>query len=92
MAKREGFDGEDMDRINEEFDSLVSGLSLDESAPTTYLDELDARNDSEKFVAPRIARKKISRDSLIQSLTSARDAVERWRNNRGERDGDGAQL
>ncbi len=41
MAKREneGFDEEDL--IKAEFDSIVEGLSLDESSPTTYLDELD---------------------------------------------------
>jgi carboxylesterase len=37
--------------INAEFDSIVSGLSLDESSPTTYLDELD-RIDDEHFVQP----------------------------------------
>ena len=37
--------------INAEFESIVSQLSLDESAPTTYLDELDARDD-EHFVHP----------------------------------------
>ncbi len=38
--------------IDAEFNSIVSGLSLDESAPTTYLDELEAIVESEKFVAP----------------------------------------
>ena len=39
--------------IDAEFDSIVSGLSLDESSPTTYLDELDARpNDPEGFTPP----------------------------------------
>lgn len=88
----EDFDGEDMDRINEEFDSLVSGLSLDESAPTTYLDELDAHIDSEKFTPPKLARKKFSWATFIESLQSARDSIERWRNNRGGRDDDGAVL
>ena len=97
MAKRSDsnsgeFDGEDMDRINEEFDSLVSGLSLDESTPTTYLDELDSRIDSEKFNPPKIARIKFSRSSLIESLQSARNSIERWRNHRGEHDDDGAVL
>ena len=49
--------------IDAEFESIVSGLSLDESAPTTYLDELDARKyDPEGFTppsprAPRIDQK-----------------------------------
>lgn len=37
--------------IDAEFESIVSQLSLDESAPTTYLDELDARDD-EHFIHP----------------------------------------
>jgi hypothetical protein len=36
---RDGFDEEEL--IRSEFESIVSGLSLDESAPTTYLDDLD---------------------------------------------------
>lgn len=37
-------DGDEDERelIDAEFDAIVSGLSLDESAPTTYLDELDS--------------------------------------------------
>jgi carboxylesterase len=37
--------------IDAEFESMVSQLSLDESSPTTYLDELDARGD-EHFIHP----------------------------------------
>ena len=32
---------DEMDLINAEFDSMVAGLSLDESSPRTYLDELE---------------------------------------------------
>ena len=46
----EDFDEEEL--IRSEFDSIVSGLSLDESAPTTYLDDLD-RIDEERFVQPK---------------------------------------
>jgi len=35
----EGFDEEEL--IRSEFDSIVSGLNLDQSAPSTYLDDLD---------------------------------------------------
>jgi hypothetical protein len=35
----EGFDEEEL--IRSEFESIVSGLNLDQSAPTTYLDDLD---------------------------------------------------
>ena len=46
-------DSDERELIDAEFDSIVSGLSLDESAPTTYLDELDARKfDPEGFTPP----------------------------------------
>lgn len=32
---------DEMELINAEFESMVAGLSLDESSPRTYLDELD---------------------------------------------------
>jgi hypothetical protein len=35
-------DEDERELIDAEFDAIVSGLSLDESAPTTYLDELDS--------------------------------------------------
>lgn len=34
-------DDDEMDLINAEFESMTAGLSLDESSPRTYLDELD---------------------------------------------------
>ena len=45
-----GDESDEEELIRSEFEAIVSGLSLDESAPTTYLDELD-RNDH--FVPPR---------------------------------------
>jgi len=43
---------DDSELVNAEFDSIVSTLSLDQASPTTYLDQLDAIDDSERFVAP----------------------------------------
>jgi hypothetical protein len=43
---------DDSELVNAEFDSIVSTLSLDQSSPSTYLDQLDAIDDSESFVAP----------------------------------------
>ena len=43
---------DDAELVNAEFDSIVSPLSLDQSSPSTYLDQLDAIDDSERFVAP----------------------------------------
>ena len=43
---------DDSELVNAEFDSIVSTLSLDQSTPSTYLDQLAAIDDSERFVAP----------------------------------------
>jgi hypothetical protein len=43
---------DDSELVDAEFDSIVSTLSLDQSSPTTYLDQLDAIDHSERFVAP----------------------------------------
>lgn len=39
----------DSELINDEFESIVSGLSLNESAPSSYLDELDNLDALEKY-------------------------------------------
>ena len=75
------FDEEEL--IRSEFDSIVSGLSLDESAPRTYLDELDALD---RFVAPNPPRQ-----SLKQIFRSAQLALRKWFN-RGFHEDDGATL
>ena len=79
MAKREneGFDEEDL--IKAEFDSIVEGLSLDESSPTTYLDELDRFEEVNKFTPPVVPRKKF-RDQLREMKIS----FARWRDNSRE--------
>jgi hypothetical protein len=43
---------DDSELVNAEFESIVSTLSLDQSTPSTYLDQLVAIEDSERFVAP----------------------------------------
>ena len=46
-------ESDERELIDAEFDSIVSGLSLDESSPTTYLDELDApQYEPEGFTPP----------------------------------------
>lgn len=79
----DGFDEEEL--IRSEFDSIVSGLNLDQSSPSTYLDELD-RIDNDGFIAPNPARQ--SPRGFIQS---ARSAMQKWFN-RNQRDDDGAAL
>ena len=79
MAKREneGFDEEDL--IKAEFDSIVEGLSLDESSPTTYLDELDRFEEVNKFTPPAVPKKKFR-----EQLREMKISFTRWRNNSRE--------
>lgn len=79
MAKREneGFDEEDL--IKAEFDSIVEGLSLDESMPTTYLDELERFEEVNKFTPPVVPKKKFS-----DQLREMKISFTRWRNNSRE--------
>ena len=83
--KKEPEDFDEEELIRSEFESIVSGLSLDESSPTTYLDDLD-RIDDEKFVQPNPPRQ-----SPRGFIASAKDAINRWFN-RDYRDDDGAAL
>jgi len=78
------FDEEEL--IRSEFDSIVSGLSLDESAPTTYLDELDAIQDSNRFIPPNPPRQ--SPRAMSHAI---KGAVNRWFH-RGYHEDDGAAL
>lgn len=78
------FDEEEL--IRSEFDSIVSGLSLDESAPTSFLDEIDAIENADRFVAPNPPGQ-----SPRQMWRSIKRAVNRWFN-RGYRDDDGATV
>ncbi len=43
---------DDSELVNAEFDSIVSTLSLDQSTPSSYLDQLDEIDRSERFVVP----------------------------------------
>jgi hypothetical protein len=80
-------DATERELIDLEFQSMVEGLSLDESAPTSYLDELDKFEDQNRFVAPNPPRRNLS-----QSLRDAILAFKKWRNGKTFRDGDGAEL
>jgi hypothetical protein len=80
----DGFDEEEL--IRSEFDSIVSGLSLDESAPSTYLDELDQIDRSAGFVAPNPPTQ-----TPRSFFFSAYRAVLRWLK-RPFHDNDGVEL
>ena len=79
----EGFDEEEL--IRSEFESIVSGLNLDQSTPSTYLDELN-RIDQEGFVPPNPAPQ-----TPRSFIDSARNAIKSWFH-RNDRDDDGAAL
>jgi hypothetical protein len=82
---------DDKDLIDEKFQALVSGLSLDESSPTTYLDELDGRVDDEHFTPPAPAK-----TNLKKIFTDSANAFKKWKDNsRSDNSGlddDGAQV
>ena len=80
-------DATDRELIDMEFQSMVEGLSLDESAPTSYLDELDAIEDQDKFVAPNPARR-----GLLQTFRDALVAFRKWKNGKDFREDDGVAL
>lgn len=86
MAPRER-DDDEMDLINAEFESMVADLNLDQSAPTTYLDELDAIDKSENaeiYYPPRIHR------GIHGTFEHFRTTIHRWWNRSGTDDSDGA--
>jgi hypothetical protein len=82
--KDDGFDDEEL--IRSEFESIVSGLSLDESTVSTYLDELDQIDHSDRFVAPNPPPQ-----SPCTFFFSAKRAIERWFK-RGYHEDDGVAL
>ena len=89
------FDDEEL--IRSEFDSIVSGLSLDESTPNTYLDDLENAERLEKFGgASQIDDDGFSqpippRANLFEQFRLAKIAVKRWFN-RPFREDDGVNL
>ncbi len=79
---------DEMDLINSEFESMVAGLSLDESTPNTYLEDLDRESllDNNHFEQPNP-----SWPGLRNFFHSARIAVKRWLRHENNRD-DGVEL
>ena len=88
MSKPGSDDSFDDELINAEFESMVEGLSLDESSPTTFLDELDTFADSNTFIPPTPPKK-----SFKEQYRDAKNSIIRWKNNRvNENPEDGAAL
>ena len=80
-------DATERELIEMEFQSMVENLSLDESATTSYLDELDAIADQDKFVAPNPMRK-----NALESFRDALSAFKKWKNGKNHRDDDGVAI
>ena len=79
---------DEMDLINSEFESMVAGLSLDQSTPNTYLDDLENGDalDDNHFDEPNPTW-----PGLRNFLISARIAIKRWLQHENNRD-DGVEL
>ena len=77
--------------IDAEFESMVAGLSLDQSAPTTFLDDLDAIEDegtSRELYALPPSEKKALRERVTDSIKTFKN----WWSRNDSDEGDGAVL
>jgi carboxylesterase len=70
---------DDSDLIDAEFQSIVAGLSLDESAPTNFLDDLDKPDPDDHFQQPNPAlepiRERPQRNALLAMLLGPSYAI-----------------
>jgi len=80
-------DASERELIDLEFQSMVEGLSLDQSAPTSYLDELEKFEDHNRFRAPNPPKV-----GLRKSLRRAIDSIKNWKSGPTFRDDDGVAL
>lgn len=80
-------DAHERELIDLEFQSLVEGLSLDESTPTSYLDELERFQDENKFRAPNPPR-----IGWVNGFKRAIESIKNWKNGPNFRDDDGSAL
>ena len=68
-AVKRGSDFNENDLVNAEFDSIVSGLSLDQSSPTTYLDELDKFSQADRFRQPNPGKINLDQMQRFSAVT-----------------------
>jgi len=80
-------DATERELIDLEFQSMVEGLSLDESAPTTYLDEIENFQDKNRFQPPTPPKV-----GLGETLKRALNSIKNWKNGPTFRDDDGTAL
>lgn len=89
MAPNEPSRDDEMDLINAEFESMVSGLNLDQSSPRTYLDDLD---ELEREEADELHRKNRVQKFEKTSYKNIVNVIKRWWHRKGGDESDGAQL
>ena len=88
MAPRDR-DDDEMELINAEFESMVADLNLDQSAPTTYLDELAAIEESEReniYLPPRTRR------GIHGTFLHLIRSIQAWWKKPGDDNSDGAVV
>ncbi len=89
MAPGERSEDDEMDLINAEFESMVSGLNLNQSSPRTYLDDLDAVERGEVGEVDRSYQRPSTGNN---SLSGFIQAIERWWHRKENNEGDGAEI
>ena len=64
-----GSDFTERDLVDAEFDSIVSTLSLDQSSPASYLDELERFEEADRFTPPNPRLRKLDQTQRIAVST-----------------------
>ena len=64
-----GSDFTERDLVDAEFDSIVSTLSLDQSSPNSYLDELERFEEADRFTPPNPRLRKLDQTQRIAVST-----------------------
>ena len=82
-------DDDEMELINAEFESIVADLNLDQSSPSTYLDELD---EIEKSENSEIYNPPIVKRGLHGTILHLQESIKRWWNKPPRDDSDGAVV
>ena len=68
-ALQRGSDFTERDLVDAEFDSIVSTLSLDQSSPASYLDELERFEEADRFTPPNPRLRKLDQTQRIAVST-----------------------
>lgn len=89
MTPGERSDDDEMDLINAEFESMVSGLNLDQSSPRTYLDDLEELDKEEAAEFYRVNQVASGRKNPFPGIIQA---IIRWWNRKDNNEGDGATV